>query len=423
MPSTSTSSSPRLTELDWLRIGAFGLLILYHCGMFYVSWDWHVKSPRIVTALEPWMRLVSPWRMSLLFVISGAATALMAAGGRPFAASRSRRLLWPLLFGMAVVVPPQAWLEVVEKVGYRGSYLDFLGLYYQGYGGFCRGDDCLKLPTWNHLWFLPYLWVYTVMWALVWRDGGALSKRIDAAVRGLARGGRWLWLPMVFFALARVLLLERFPTTHDLLHDAYMHVVYATMFVLGFVGFGDRSDARGAWAAAQRLRWWALAAAVIATLLVEGWLVAGDEPGPVALTAARALNGVRQWAPILALLGFARRHLAGRDHPWRARLSEAVFPAYIVHQTVTVAVGHLIAPLAWPQPLEAAVLVASTLLACWVAWRLARHARWLRPLMGLDAAQRPRPFNSSAGDGPAPASTPTSMRETVHPAGGRSGEG
>jgi peptidoglycan/LPS O-acetylase OafA/YrhL len=36
----------RRTDLDWIRIGAFALLILYHVGMFYVpsDWDWHVKS-------------------------------------------------------------------------------------------------------------------------------------------------------------------------------------------------------------------------------------------------------------------------------------------------------------------------------------------------------------------------------------------
>ena len=30
--------------LDWLRIGAFGLLILYHVGMVFAPWDWVVKS-------------------------------------------------------------------------------------------------------------------------------------------------------------------------------------------------------------------------------------------------------------------------------------------------------------------------------------------------------------------------------------------
>ena len=34
----------RRYDLDWVRIGAFMLLIVYHVGMYYVTWDWHVKS-------------------------------------------------------------------------------------------------------------------------------------------------------------------------------------------------------------------------------------------------------------------------------------------------------------------------------------------------------------------------------------------
>ena len=71
----------RLTELDWLRVAAFGLLILYHVGMFYVPWDWHVKSPQPVPALQPWMLMSSPWRLCLLFVVSGAGMGLALQGG------------------------------------------------------------------------------------------------------------------------------------------------------------------------------------------------------------------------------------------------------------------------------------------------------------------------------------------------------
>ena len=29
-------------------------------------------------------------------------------------------------------------------------------------------NDCIDAPTWNHLWFLAYLWVYTVvLWLLL----------------------------------------------------------------------------------------------------------------------------------------------------------------------------------------------------------------------------------------------------------------
>ena len=70
----------RRYDLDWLRIGAFALLIFYHVGMFYVTWDWHVKSSHASPLIEPLMQLSSPWRLVLLFLISGVATRFMAFG-------------------------------------------------------------------------------------------------------------------------------------------------------------------------------------------------------------------------------------------------------------------------------------------------------------------------------------------------------
>ena len=94
----------RRYDLDWLRIIAFGLLIFYHIGMFYVTWDWHVKSPHASMAIEPLMILTSPWRLSLLFLISGVATAfLLDKTRRGFFRMRSQRLLIPLIFGIGIL--------------------------------------------------------------------------------------------------------------------------------------------------------------------------------------------------------------------------------------------------------------------------------------------------------------------------------
>ena len=165
----------RRHDLDWVRVCAFGLLVLYHVGMYYVTWDWHVKSPAASDALEPFMLLSSPWRLALLFLVSGAATAFLlerqrrsaeVARRRPgFLASRSWRLLVPLVFGMLVIVPPQSYYEVVEQLpgGYHDGYLAFYGRYLTGYDGFCDADGCLDMPTWNHLWFVAYLSVYTMV--------------------------------------------------------------------------------------------------------------------------------------------------------------------------------------------------------------------------------------------------------------------
>ena len=110
----------RRVDLDWVRIAAFGLLILYHVGMFYVPWGWHIKSAHPVAALEPLMLALNPWRLALLFLVSGVATRFMLRKVAPGALLRFRssRLLVPLVFGMFVIVPPQAYIQVVEALGY-----------------------------------------------------------------------------------------------------------------------------------------------------------------------------------------------------------------------------------------------------------------------------------------------------------------
>ena len=85
------ASNDRRIDLDWVRILAFGLLIFYHVGMYYVTWGWHVKSPFASHAIEPLMMLSSPWRLSLLFFVSGCATALPASPSRAAASSARAR--------------------------------------------------------------------------------------------------------------------------------------------------------------------------------------------------------------------------------------------------------------------------------------------------------------------------------------------
>src|SRR5438034_9319593 len=164
-PDFAPQGPQRRIDLDWVRIGAFGLLIFYHVGMLYVSWEFHIKSEHRLTALEPLMLVLNPWRLALLFLVSGAATAFMTrklAVGR-LLGSRSIRLLPPLVFGMLVIVPPQAYLQVVEAIGYGGGLIDFYRAHYFAFGPqFCHPGPCLLLPTWNHLWFVAYLWIYTM---------------------------------------------------------------------------------------------------------------------------------------------------------------------------------------------------------------------------------------------------------------------
>jgi glucan biosynthesis protein C len=373
----------RRVDLDWIRILAFGSLILYHVGMYYVTWDFHVKSPFASGAIEPFMLFVNPWRLALLFLVSGAATAFMTAKYRPgaLADSRTMRLLLPLFFGMLVIVPPQSYYEVVEKAGYTGGYGAFLLRYLTADDTFCRGKDCLVVPTWNHLWFVAYLWVYTMVIAAMLAFTPALRERIERAFeRALSGWGVLLW-PWLLLALFRVALIGRFPSTHALLDDWYNHALFFTVFATGF--FIARSDR--VWEAVERARWVALAAALASYAFVVWYFLGRADPQnpPEALRLfQRVVYALDQWAAIVAACGFGRRFFK-RDGPARRYLTDAVFPFYIIHQTAIIAFAMWMRPLKLHPETEGPLLILLVALACVATYEVVRRVAWLRPLFGL----------------------------------------
>lgn len=380
------NTTPRLPFLDGLRVAAFALLIPYHVGMYYVTWDWHVKSPAASSALEPFMQLSSPWRLGLLFLIAGAACQGLFArrGALGTLKDRSLRLLLPLLFGMAVIVTPQAYFEVLTKAPHLlpgdGGYLDFWRAYLQG-GKYCRGGDCMVVPTWNHLWFLPYLWVYAVL-------GAAAASLLRQRPRAMALPAwAWLLLPAVPLVLLRIFVMPHYPSTHDLVHDLYNHLQYGWLFA---VGWASRTPlAVGLWAAALRLRWAALGLSITgwAVLLAFSSRYAEATPPDALLAAARALRGALTWWAIVAACGWAQRAFS-RDSAWLKQASAAVFCLYILHQSVIVVLSQWLKPLALPWGLEALLLTALAFGLCTLAYVGARRVPGLALLLGIQ--RRPR---------------------------------
>jgi glucans biosynthesis protein C len=390
---TTTTPTSRLFFLDWLRIIAFFILIVYHVGMYYVSWDWHVKSVAASTGPEPFMLLSGPWRLNLLFLVSGVASSCMLARTRvaQFLGKRSVRLLVPLVFGMLVVVPPQSYFEVIEKLNYAGSYADFMQRYLAGYHGFCRGSDCLILPTWNHLWFVAYLWVYSMALAAMVALAGSRFDRVASWVGRQLTGRKIVLLPAAVLALARVFLAARFPQNHALVGDWYNHANYFSLFLLGAL----LGRVPQFWARLDSLRWHCLGIALTGWLVLVVWMavpetaIAADQMDAWA-ALMRTVYATTGWCAIVTACGFAQRHLQ-RDGAARRYLTEAVFPVYILHQTLIVVMAHLIKPLHLAPGLEAVMLVMMALTASFAIFELVRKVALLRPLFGL-APQRQLPL-------------------------------
>jgi hypothetical protein len=371
--------------MDWLRIGAFGLLIFYHVGMVFVTWGFHVKTADPADWVAVPMLLTNAWRLTLLFVVSGfASRALFAksAGIRGFLGNRNTRLLLPLAFGIALIVPPQSWVELVTQHGYTHSFFWFLTHDYFRFGTL----DGVILPTWNHLWFVVYLWAYTLALALLVT---VRLPRVQALFDRVFSGSGVLWVPIAWLLVTQMLLFQRGEDSHDLIHDGIAHLAYFPAFLFGF-GLAGSHPARAALA-----RFWVPAA----VLAVAGYAVVASVeiayPGFAIPTRpiARAFHVAREvqcWASIAALIGIAERFW-NRDSTWRPMLTEAVFPFYLVHQTVIILVEYWLKPLGIGPVAEFAILVPATVAGCWAFYLIGREIGWLRPLIGLRRKPRAKP--------------------------------
>lgn len=370
--------SERQFGLDWLRIMAFGILILYHIGMFFVPWGWHVKTETPIQWLEWPMMAVNPWRLALLFVISGIVSrSLIAKLSSPgaFASSRSMRLIIPLAAGMAFFVAPQAWVELSDQGKYTDGFIYFWLHDYAEFGA-SRGTP---LPTWNHLWFVAYLWAYSMVLAIAaslpTRHRVALQECFD----GLFYGWRLYLLPIGLIFVAREALFPVFGETHALVDDPYAHVLYSFAFFFG-VGLA-RSVAM--WTTITKNWKLLLVAAGFGVALTLGIKMIGTSSAAIDLVRA-ASRALLAWTAVLGLLGMAQLHLH-YDGPVRRYLTEAIFPYYIAHQTIIIVVGYQLKRMAVGPMAEFISILLATLIGCALTYEVGKRIRFLRPVIGLKA--------------------------------------
>ena len=363
--------------LDWLRIGAFAILILYHIGLYFAPGHWLVKSAEI----EPWVAYpiaaIAPWRLMIIFAVSGFASAAMLqrfASVGAFFRERSRRLLIPLIFGSLVLVPPQGWVRM-EVAGHHQTMLHFLT--HEEFAFHRIADQFF--PNWEHLWFLGYLWAYTGLLAAALILLPDWKARLTPLVAWLCRGWRLLYLPLLLLLGGRLALIALHLDDASRYSDLVGDIHYIPAFLLGFAlaHFADF------WTAVRRI--WPVALGVSAACLaviLSGVADPVSDPSRVLLILQIAADTGMAWAMLPVAL-----HLAdvvfNRDYPWRQTLALAIFPAYVIHQTVIVLAGWKMREAGIVGLSAFALQVVLVLVSCWAAWALARAVPLFGELLGM----------------------------------------
>jgi peptidoglycan/LPS O-acetylase OafA/YrhL len=321
--------------LDWLRVLAVGLLVFFHTAVIFDLWSFHIKNPDTSFALTVFVGVVDVWHMPLLFLVSGASTwyALEFRTPRIYVRERLKRLLVPLVFGALVVIPPQIYFQRLQEGLFHGSYLDFYPRFFHGL--YPNGNF-----TWNHLWFLAYLLVFSVglapLFARLKTPAG--RGRLKKLAERFGRTGAIFWwgLPL---ALIEGALRQVFPNgNQNLVWDWANFLVYLVLFGYGFV---LASDERFRKIVARHGRA-ALVLGVLATL--AGYFILTRSNPYRSWWAGWTyfpILGFNRWFWMIGFLYLGQKYLnsGGRRLAWMA---EAALPFYILHQTVIIAAGYYV---------------------------------------------------------------------------------
>ncbi len=347
---TLSDSDTRRYDIDWLRVFATYLLLLFHVGMvFNPAPFYHVRNTDVSFFFLILCGFISLWHMPLFFLLAGwsAFASLSIRGTGDFLKERFFRLFVPLVTGCILLMPSIKYLELSSGLdaNYTGlyvapalqesfhqvipsglptappfseSFLDFLPTFFTNLSRF----------TWAHLWFVAYLLTFTILYL-------PLFGRILRS-REWFKGGMsvlWVYAPILPLAVIQVTMRERWPGLQNLIDDWANFAYYSTFLIAGFLL--ARFPSLEMAAQAERKR--ALAIGLIATfVLLLG--VLGVFSSPAVILAHTAIAG---WCFVLAFLGWARRLLSFTT-PALRYLTESAFPVYLLHQSAIVIPGYFL---------------------------------------------------------------------------------
>lgn len=381
----------RRYDLDWLRVVVFGLLIIYHVGMFFVPWGWHIKNNVEYEWMTYPMLFVNQWRLNILFIISGMGTsfALAHRSGKTYIKERLTRLGIPLVMGMLLIIPPQVYIERLVNANYGESYLHFLF-----HDSFTRGIYPTGNISWHHLWFLPYLLIFSLvlcpLFIYLRNNPDNYIIRISSQILSKRFGIYLFTIPLY---LAEAFLEPFFNVTHALIGDWFALTNYMILFFFGFL-FINLSTLF--WNAIDRIKHLALYIGIICFSLYLA--INQFQDNTLIHFFEAAIKVINFWSWIIVLFGYSATWLNQKSKALNY-CNTAVYPFYILHQTVTIVIAYFI--MNWDTSLwiKFGILSAGTFGISWLLYEfLIRRIALLRPLFGLKKLNNSKHISPTAPD-------------------------
>ena len=342
----------RRYDIDWLRVIAIGLLLIYHIAIIFQPWAMFVgfvKSDEFLEGLWKPMTMLNVWRIPLLFYVSGMGLyfAMRKRNWKQLLLERTKRILLPFLFGIVAIT-------TLHMFVFQLFYNMPLGYF----------------PHQGHLWFLGNIFVYVIillpLFYYLKKAGNGKIKWMLSSLMGHPGGPLLISL---FFVLEVVLVKPQLFALYAQTWHGFFNGFLAFFFGFLFVYSG-----KVFWQTVLKWRWLYIGLAAI-LFGIRYFIFATEAPG--------YLTAIESNCWIFGVFGLGYKYL-NKPSKTLSYLSQAAYPVYIIHMFVLYAGALFILPLKISILLKFIAIVVFTGAGCFLIYEFAlRRIGFLRPLFGL----------------------------------------
>lgn len=373
-------------ELDWLRTIVTINLIPFHAAWMITSVSGFSLVERGTAAwkiLHCYMLFVSPLHMFMLFLVAGTSTFMSLRHRSPlqYIKERIKRLLIPLLTFMIFLFPI---LGYFWPTGMDLSQFNFLTQFWPWCLMTTFYSEATGGPNWAHMWFVAYLFIYSLILLPVFLHIRAGKGRLVESTTKLATG-RWgaIFLIGIPISLTFAILSPIWPFFRNNLYSDWGYFTYnMTAFALGFIIARDprwnRTFDRHA------------AVSLLLGIVFSALKLFMECRAPIFSTPAynthyalySLIAGFNTWFWVIAVLGIARRSLSFTNG-FLGYFSRISYPFYIFHLVAMSVSGHYITGMRRGIVAEFVMICAASLLITILCCELAKSTRVTRFLFGI----------------------------------------
>jgi len=251
---------------------------------------------------------------------------------------------------MFVIVPPQVYLEKLTQGNDYSSFLQFYPHYFNGI--YPTGNF-----SWHHLWFLPYLLIMSILATPVFlflrKEKNMIVQKTKAIIEKMPLS---LYVAIIPLIIIELLLAHKFPISHAFIDDWYAIPFYFILFMLGYLLI---CCSNSFWKAVLSIRFWTLIIGIFSFFLLN--------INSLNDFFQSVLKVINMWSWILTIFGFSAKYL-NKESPLIRYRNKAVYPFYILHQTITVICGYYLMEVPMHYSFKMLIMVLVTFCGSWLLY-------------------------------------------------------